>query len=117
MNRNAAGAGVSTVLGVVVALLTNVYTDGWWWPVGVGLGCAVVLWVGWEMWRAARAGNSDAIAVEHTGAAVADGSASVANTGLVGRVGGVGVNNTGNAKATRGGTANTGVIGSEPGDV
>jgi tetratricopeptide (TPR) repeat protein len=47
-------AGVSTVLAFLAGALTNVFTQGWSWSVGVGLGVLLVGWVGWEMRQAAR---------------------------------------------------------------
>lgn len=60
-------AGVSTVLAFLAGALTNVFTQGWSWPVGVGLGVLVFGWVGWEMRLAARAATAVSTA---TGAGV-----------------------------------------------
>jgi tetratricopeptide (TPR) repeat protein len=43
------------VLAFLAGALTNVFTAGWSWPVGVGLGVLVAGWIGWEMRQAARA--------------------------------------------------------------
>ena len=53
--RHGVPAGVSTVLAFLAGALTNVFTQGWNWPVGVGLGVLLTGWVGWEMRQAAQA--------------------------------------------------------------
>lgn len=47
--RRGAPAGISTGLGAAAAVLTNVLTNGWSWPVGVGLAVLLVVWIGWAM--------------------------------------------------------------------
>jgi tetratricopeptide (TPR) repeat protein len=51
--RRGVPAGISTVLAFLAGTLTNVYTQGWNLPVGVGLAVLVVVWVGWEVRQAA----------------------------------------------------------------
>jgi hypothetical protein len=51
--RHGLPAGISTGLAFSAGALTNVFTQGWSWPVGVGLGVLAVGWVGWEMRPAA----------------------------------------------------------------
>lgn len=114
MIRRGIPTAISTFLGVLVAFLTNVFTDGWWWPVGVGLGCAVVLWIGWEIWRASRPSEAGTVSVKRTGSAIAHGSGSVANTGAVGHGKIATVDRSGDAEATGGSTANTGAMDSDP---
>jgi tetratricopeptide (TPR) repeat protein len=57
--RRGLPAGISTVLAFLAGAFTNVFTEGWSWPVGVGLGVLVAGWVGWEMYQSA-AGQVDA---------------------------------------------------------
>jgi tetratricopeptide (TPR) repeat protein len=51
--RHGLSAGISTVWAFLAGALTNVFTEGWSWPIGVGLGVLVMGWVGWEMHQAA----------------------------------------------------------------
>jgi len=48
-------AGVSILLGTLVAVLINLITEGWSWPVGVGLMVSISGWVGLEMRQATLA--------------------------------------------------------------
>jgi hypothetical protein len=109
MLRHGAPAGVSIVLAAIVALFTNVFTDGWRWPAGVGLAIFLIALVTWEMWQASRRTAASGSRAIRTGSATAWGPASRANTGILGTPGGA-AHHTGNAQAGDGGLANTGTM-------
>jgi hypothetical protein len=50
-------AGVSTLLGVGVGVLTNVVTSGWTWPAGAGLLALAGGWIAFETWQGFRQGS------------------------------------------------------------
>lgn len=107
MSRHVLSALTSVVLAALVAVLTNVFTDGWLWPVGAALVVAVVVQGAWEAVRSRRASPA-AVRVTGTGAAIARGVDSRANTGIVGSSSDAELRATGDARAEDGGIANTG---------
>jgi hypothetical protein len=109
MLHHGLAAGVSVLLGAVIALLTNVFTEGWAWPAGLGLAVAVAALTIWEARRNSPSSGSAAMSVSRTGAATAQGRGSWANTGVAGSAEAADVRRTGDAHATDGGVANTGV--------
>jgi len=117
MIRHGIPAGLSVLLGVVVAVIVNAFTDGWRWQLGLGLAGAVVAATAWEIWRATRHSGST-IRAEGTGPATARSQGSRANSGVRGAPATDTVaRRTGAANATGGGTANSGVdITAEPGE-
>ncbi|NUR71633.1 MAG: tetratricopeptide repeat protein [Hamadaea sp.] len=59
MRRIGTFAAVSTLLAFAAGLLTNLITSGWSWPLGIGLGVLVVVWVVFEMWRAGQTADDN----------------------------------------------------------
>jgi hypothetical protein len=112
MAKHGLPAGISVLLGVVVAILVNALTDTWRWPVGIGLGAAVLVAAAWEVRLASRADPATSIRARRTGSATASGHASRANSGITGKPSAdATIHRTGDARATGGGTANTGIDG------
>ncbi|MFB9447901.1 hypothetical protein Dvina_13585 [Dactylosporangium vinaceum] len=107
--RRGAVASMSVLLATVVALLTNMFTDGWSRPTGAGLAVAVGLFASWEGWRAWRGSSTGEIRAESTGSATAIGSGSRANSGVIGATRDTVARRSGDARAAAGGAANTGV--------
>lgn len=72
--RHGVPAGVSTVLAFLAGALTNVFTQGWNWPVGVSLG-VLLAGFGWHQYRRPSAnenvirGNGDVAGAGHAGRA------------------------------------------------
>jgi hypothetical protein len=111
MSNHGPAAGVSVVLGALIAVLTNVFTDGWAWPAGTGLAVAVAAMVAWEVRRSSVGGGTPSVTVTRTGSATAHGRGSLANSGFTGSPDVTTVRRTGDAHATDGGVANTGAAG------
>jgi hypothetical protein len=75
-------AGLSVLLGVAVAVLVNLWTGGWAWPTGVGLGILALVWAGVEVVRSMNDDSKNDVRI-HQQATSLKGSKVVGYEGVV----------------------------------